>query len=110
MAQQDDQWPPVFDEEKARTLIGLHLLVGITRLDHDDTVIRQEQFHGEIVRASAAEGVILRLHNSGEERGLPPDLSVIEQAEPGTYRLKESGEVVVDPDLLATWTVYPPRI
>jgi hypothetical protein len=101
-------WEPSFDEEEARAIIGKHLLVGVTHRNRDDEVTGVEQFHGEIVRATRKEGIILRLSGSSEERWVPPDLSRLEPASPGTYRLKGSGEVVVDPDFLSTWTVYPP--
>jgi hypothetical protein len=104
-----EHWEPYFDDEEAKTIIGKRLLVGVTHRSHDDEITRIEQFHGEIVRASREEGIILRLSGSGEERWVPPDLSRLEAAAPGSYRLKGSGEVVVDPDLLSTWTVYPPK-
>lgn len=98
---------PYFDEQEAAAFIGKHLLVGITRRNRNDEVVGVEQFHGDIIRASREEGIILRLHGSNAERWVPPDLSRLEAAEPGEYRLKASGEVVVDPDYLSTWTVYP---
>ena len=97
-----------FDEGAAQSLIGKRVLVGLTRCNQAGDVVGYEQFHGAIVRVSASEGIIVQVHNSGEERWLPPDLSRLEAASPGSYRLKSTGEVVVDPDLLSTWTVYPP--
>ena len=98
---------PNFDESEAERFIGKHLLVGVTRCTRDDEVIGHEQFHGEIIRASRKDGIILRLLGSKEERWLPPDLSRLEAATPGEYRLKGSDEVVIDPDFFSTWTVYP---
>ena len=103
-----DHWQPYFDEKEAKAIIGKHLLVGVTHRNYSDEVTGVEQFHGEIIRASREEGIILRLSGSGEERWVPPDLSRLEQADPGEYRLKSTGEVVVNPDFLSTWTVYPP--
>lgn len=100
---------PCFNEEEAKVIIGKHLLVGVTHCNHNEEVTGVEQFHGEIVRASREEGIILRLSCSGEERWVPPDLSRLEPAAPGNYKLKGTGEVVVDPDLLSMWTVYPPK-
>ena len=107
MKKSSPNWEPYFDEEEAQFLIGKHLLVGVTHRNHSDEITGYEQFHGEIVRASQAEGIIIRLNGSVEERWVPPDLSRLEEAAPGNYRLKKTGEVVVDPDLLSTWTVYP---
>jgi len=109
MSTPPDTWEPYFDDEEAKFIIGKHLLVGVTHRDHSDEITRFEEFHGEIVRANSREGIIIRLSGSTEERWVPPDLSRLEEAAPGNYRLKSTGEVVVDPDLLATWTVYPPR-
>lgn len=104
-----ENWRPYFDEEEAQLIIGKHLLVGVTYRNHLDEITRIEQFHGKIVRASLEEGIIVRLNESDEERWVPPDLSRLEKAAPGNYRLKESGEVVTAPDFLSTWTVYPPE-
>jgi hypothetical protein len=104
-----DEWQPYFDDEEAEILIGKHLLVGVTHRNHADEITDVEQFHGEIVRATREEGIVLRLAASGEERRLPPDLSRLEQAAPGNYRLKASGEVVENPDFVSTWTVYPSK-
>lgn len=103
-----EHWEPTFDEEEAKAIIGKHLLVGVTHLNRHDEITHIEQFHGEIIRASRNEGIILRL-SSGEERWVPPDLTHLEPATASHYTLKGTGEVVVDPDFLSTWTVYPPN-
>lgn len=103
------KWNPYFDPKEARAIIGKHLLVGVTHRNHVDEITEVEQFHGEIVRASREEGIIIRLNGSEKERWVPPDLSRLAPAAPGNYRLKSSGEVVVYPDFLSTWTVYPPE-
>ncbi len=102
-----DDGPPAFDEDEALSVIGKRVLVGVTRRNHADEIEGYEQFHGEIVRAGR-EGIYLRIEATGEERWLPPDLSSLHTAKPGEYRLKSTGEIVVDPDFLATWTLYPP--
>lgn len=104
-----EHWEPYFEDEEAKGIIGKRLLVGVTRRNHQDEVVGSEQFHGEIVRATREEGIIIRVSGSAEERWVPPDLSRLEPAPPGHYKLKGSGEVVVDPDYLSTWTVYPPK-
>jgi hypothetical protein len=43
-----------FDARKAPELVGTHVLVGITRVDHAGKAIEQTQFHGRVVRATAA--------------------------------------------------------
>jgi hypothetical protein len=104
-----EHWEPYFDEEEAKAIIGKRLLVGVTHRNHNEEITGIEQFHGEVIRASREEGIILRLNGSGEERWVPPDLSRLEPAAPGNYKLKRTGEVVANPDFLSTWTVYPPK-
>lgn len=104
-----EHWEPYFDDEKALSVIGKHILVGVTYRNHDEAVVGVEQFHGKIIRANREEGIIIQLNGTDEERWIPPDLSRLESADPGEYILKSTGEVVVDPDLISTWTVYPPN-
>jgi len=101
---------PELDENLVRKILGKRVLAGITYRDRDsDEIIKLEQFHGVMVRVSSRDGVIVQL-NDGTERWLPPVLSRLEEASPGNYRLKGTGEVVVDPDYLSTWTVYPKEV
>jgi hypothetical protein len=97
------------DQELADSYIGKHLLVGITYLDHEDNFIEQKQLHGEIVRISETEGIVLRLHDSNEEYKLPPALHTLQSAPKGKYRLRSTGETVVDPDLTTSWTLNKPK-
>jgi hypothetical protein len=97
------------DQELAASYIGKHLLVGITYLDHEDNFIEQKQFHGNIVRINEPEGIVIRLHDSDQEYKLPPDLNALQEAPKGEYRLRATGEIVVDPDLLTTWTLNKPK-
>jgi hypothetical protein len=97
------------DQELATSYIGKHLLVGITYLNHDDSFIEQKQFHGNIVRINEHEGIVLQLHDSDQEYKLPPDLNALQAAPKGEYRLRSTGEIVVDPDLLTTWTLNKPK-
>jgi hypothetical protein len=97
-----------FDRYKAPELLGTRVLVGITKVDRAGKVLERKQFHGHVVRATAREGVVV-VNSAGEELNLPPDSRAFEVAEPGEYPLRSTGEVVVDPDYLATWTITPPE-
>ena len=97
------------DQELAASFIGKHLLIGITYLDHDDSLIGREQFHGHIVRINEHEGIVVKLNGSGGEYKLPPDLNSLRQAPEGEYRLRSTGEVIVNPDLLTSWTINKPK-
>ncbi|MDR0274555.1 MAG: hypothetical protein LBI48_04280 [Burkholderiaceae bacterium] len=101
--------PPEFDEDRARQIIGKRVLVGVTYRDRDShEVLRLEQFHGVVARASRKGWIVVRWSDD-TERSIPPDLSKLEPAASGNYRLKSTGEIVVDPDYLSVWTVYPKK-
>jgi hypothetical protein len=88
-------------------LIGKHVLVGITVEDRRGKVCNTDQIHGRIESIDPAQGITVGLAGAkaGEKYMLPPDLGAFQLAPPGEYRLRSTGEVVTDPDLLATWTV-----
>jgi hypothetical protein len=97
----------IWDEDRAEAMIGKTMLVGMTYLDIAGD--RLEQFYGEVVSVDARKGIELRLAGSrvGETFMLPPDLSSVFAARAGEYRLRATGEIVVNPDFTATWQVYP---
>jgi len=97
------------DEALAASYVGKQLLVGMTYLDHNQEFIELKQFHGEIVRINDYEGIVIKLHGSDEEFKLPPDITSLKPAPPGEYRLRATGEIVIDPDLLTTWTLTKPK-
>lgn len=86
--------------------IGKHLLAGITFLDHEENVIRQIQVHGIITRIDD-RGIVF-VQPNGDEYSLPPDLESLKVAAPGSYRLRSTGEVVENPDLITSWTRKTP--
>ena len=87
--------------------LGKHILVGMTYIDHNDTLVEQIQFHGTITRITE-EGIFIDRADGTGEFSLPPDLDSLHPAKAGEYRLRSTGEVVVDPDYLSTWTVTSP--
>ena len=95
-------------ELHAAELLGTHVLVGITCLNWAGQVSELLQFHGRVVRANREEGIVV-VNAFGEELKLPPDGRAFVPADPGEYRLRSTGEVVVDPDYTATWTITPPN-
>lgn len=88
----------------AWNIYGKTILVGLTYLDSMGNVIERRQMRGEVIRVNPKEGVVLRL-DDGAEYALPPDFRPIREAKPGEYRLRSTGEVVLDPDYVATYTV-----
>lgn len=97
-----------YDEESKKEitldeLIGKVLLVGITYYTHNNEPIEQKQFYGTVTEANDA--VIRIKQKDGTEMTLPPDLSSTKRARPGEYKLRSTGEIVVNPDFLATWNL-----
>jgi hypothetical protein len=91
---------PPFDVKLAQRLVGKRVLIGLTYLEHGE-VDYHEQKHGS-VESVVAGGVAVRL-SDGEIYWLPPDLRSWKQADPGEYRLRSTGEVLIDPDYIITW-------
>lgn len=106
MAEYDDGRPG-WDEEVALDLMGSLVLVGITRLTHDEKFIRQEQFFGRVIVANERDGICLKLEGArdGERYWLPPTTERYERAKPGLYTLRSTSEEVRDPDYLITWVL-----
>lgn len=94
------------DVRQWETFIGCTVVVGLTYLDPDKTPGRQEQFYGVITYAGP-EGLELTLSGSreGESYWLPPQVEAFEPARPGVYRLRSTGEELVDPDYTTTWFI-----
>jgi hypothetical protein len=88
-------------------MVGKYVLVGITYVDAADRPVEQRQFHGVIESANERDGFAIRVDDRTVE-WLPPHVAAFENAAAGEYRLRSTGEVVTDPDLLSTWIVQRP--
>ncbi len=86
------------------TLIDKVLLIGISLLDDKESLIEQIQVYGPIIKVDA-KGIVIKRNGTGSEFVIPPDFEHINEAKPGEYRLRSSGEVVIDPDYISSWTV-----
>lgn len=96
------------DETEAPEYLGKVVLIGVTYLDHEEKLLGQKQWVGTISTFSRKEGIRIRLRDSDEPCGLPPDKRGLRKAPPGSYRLRSTGEVIENPDYLATWTCVSP--
>ena len=99
--------PPRWDQSEADWLVGKTVLIGITLLAADDTTVKsKQQYHGKIVRVDRSRGIVIECEGawSGKTLELPPDLRAFRPAGPGEYRLRSTGEIIKDPDVLTTWT------
>src|SRR4051794_6079149 len=90
----------------ATSLVGKTIIVGITYLEHDGSLVEQVQKHGVIERIDS-KGIAIRFPD-GELFSLPPDVGSLQVAPPGEYRFRATDEVVTNPDLMTTWTVRKP--
>ncbi|MDJ0767859.1 MAG: hypothetical protein QNJ12_03660 [Ilumatobacter sp.] len=86
-------------------LIGRSVLVSIRYLDADGEVASRLQFAGIV---TAVDPLVEIDHGDDVPFTLLPEPDAFDPAPPGEYRLRESGETVVDPDVTSTWTVTPP--
>lgn len=98
-----------FNKDRVSELIGKHIIIDITILDHENNFVEQFQLHGDIIRVNQDIEAVVKLYNSDEEYILPPDLSAIQEAPAGEYCFRSTGEVVVNPDLMTSWTIHQPN-
>lgn len=96
------------DQTRISELLHKHIIVGLTYFDQKGNFMEQVQLHGEILRINESEGIVILINNPDEIFTLPPDLSSIKEAPPGEYRFRSTGEVVVNPDYMASWTINKP--
>ncbi len=101
--------PPSWDPQKAAALIGSKVLIGLTFVS--DAGEEQVQMHGVVTEATPESGIEIALegNRAGDTYRLPPDLRGFFPAPPGEYRLRSTGEVVIDPDFTANWTISRPH-
>jgi hypothetical protein len=104
-----DETVPSWDDDRARWLVGKHVLVGVTHLASDGkTVVTKEQFHGMIMTAVEGQGITIAClggPKEGQTVTLPPVTTPYLDAKPGEYRLRATGEVVTNPDVTVSWTI-----
>lgn len=107
---EENELPPreLFDDDLAAQLVGKTLLIGVTHVDHAGRELRRSQRFGRVVIADRLQGICVRPDDDGEETWLPPDTRGIKRARPGEYRNRATGELVVNPDFVASWTYTEP--
>jgi hypothetical protein len=109
MTQETGNGRPYFDEDQANSYIGKYVLIGLSYEDEkgNPQPEKQTELHGRIESADATDGFRVRLEGkrAGETYWLPPDLRAFKEGRPGEYRLRNTGEVMKDPDLIAEWIV-----
>jgi len=107
----DGDGRPPWDQEDADWIVGKTVLVGLTYLAPDgETVTSHVQYHGRIISADRENGIAIERGGvwAGKTMTLPPMTQVFHPADRGEYRLRSTGEVVKDPDIVATWSITAP--
>ncbi|HEX8605634.1 MAG TPA: hypothetical protein VF774_23535 [Pseudoduganella sp.] len=88
------------------TILGKHILIGLTYLDRHGDIARQVQLHGTISRIAEHTLYFDRADGAGEF-SIPFD-GELDSADPeDTYTLRSSGEAVTGVHFIASWTVHP---
>ena len=90
--------------EQLSVMVGRRLLVGITFLDESGNVTNAQQFCGRVLEV--ADGVVV-VERPGEPEPavLPADVAAYRKAQSGRYTLRDTGQIVIDPDFVSTWQV-----
>ena len=97
-----------WDKTLAMQLPGKIVLVGLAYFEAGaEEPFEQQQLFGRVVHADEHSGILLSLQGlrDGEQYNLPPDTRSFREAPPGEYRLRSTGEVVVDPNFTVTFSI-----
>lgn len=107
MADKDREKRPVWNLALASQLPGKLVLVGLTGFGVDGELIDQQQCYGRVQSVDERSGILLNLEGrrAGEQYNLPPDMRSVFVAEPGEYRSRSTGELVVDPDFTVVFSL-----
>ncbi|HVK53740.1 MAG TPA: hypothetical protein VM532_01805 [Burkholderiales bacterium] len=85
--------------------LGKTILIGLTVLASDNSVIGKIETHGVITKLEG-EYLVIKRSNDQPDFRLPFAPNYISSATPGEYRLRTTGEVVTNPDFLTTWDIH----
>lgn len=89
--------------EEFKDMVNKSVIVGLTYVNKDNSINHRVQFSGTITSCNNNGIVILK--SDGEVFNLPPDPSAFNKAPAGEYTMKTTGEVVVNPYFMTTWTI-----
>ena len=94
-------------EVKGELLIGKSVLIGLTKYKEKNNkthFVEQVQLYGVIKEANYPSGIIVE-EPDGSTHKLPPDITMLQKAPKGEYKLRSTGESIHDPDFIAKWVV-----
>lgn len=90
---------------ETNNILNKTMLIGLTYLDSAGKETNKLQFVGTITKVDKKLGIEVFNKKTNSKFTLPPDLTAIKIAPPGIYTLKSSGEIVANPDYIATWII-----
>jgi hypothetical protein len=98
-----------FDTGAAASCLGKTILISVTYVDAQGQAENGVEMHG-VVESAAPDGIRVSLRGArdGQSWTMPPDLSAISTADAGRYGIRETGEIIENPELIAIWTVATP--
>lgn len=85
-------------------LPGKSVFVALTFVDVSGELLDQHQTTGTVDRITE-DGFLLLRQPDGSHFRVPADPEFIRVAEPGEYRVRNSGQRVQNPDFLAMWEI-----
>ena len=91
--------------EKLQTFLkGKVFLIGLTFIDQDGNVIEQYQTSGTIDELTD-KGFLKFNRSNGSIFQLTYEKRAIKKAAEGEYREKSTGNIIINPDYITTWTI-----
>jgi hypothetical protein len=88
-----------------REMIGRRGAGGITDVGADGGVVTRDPFVGAV---QEVEPLAATDRSADEAFTPPPGPASFDRAQPGGYRLRSTGETMVDPEYVSTWTAQAP--
>ena len=86
-------------------ILNKTIVIGLTYIDANGKETEKMQFWGTIIKVDNKAGIEVFNETTHSTLTLPLDLTAIEATRPGIYTLKSSGEIVANPDYIATWII-----
>ncbi|MEX1030677.1 MAG: hypothetical protein WDZ91_11630 [Paenibacillaceae bacterium] len=96
------------DENKMKSLLYRYVIIGLSYVDRNEIVLETVQLHGRVMRINSTEGIVVQREDKQEEYKLPLDFDAFQPAQPGEYKLNKTGEIIVDPDFISSWSILKP--
>lgn len=100
-----------WDDEKAASLLGSFVLIGVSYLDGNGELESQLEAYGLVTEVDKLRGIAVKCEGrtwNGEVARFPPSTRIWYEAEPGEYRLRSTGEVIADPAFTTVWSCRSP--